>query len=429
MEKELVRLRIRPSRNGRSFSYFLDYVDPNGKRQRKSPGHRDEKKAKAEKAKLEKQLNMGVVAPESMRLSEFVAQSLKKTGDQIRESTREGYEATIKNFIKVIGDKDFQRVTLADGEFYRQYCLDDGNAPTTVTKKLKEITAMFQLAVKRRQLETNPLAYIAKPKCPEPEIHTYTDDECRRMVKAAKEFVEKANMTINAQWDLLILVALCTGLRRGELCNCLWSDIDLGEQTITISPKADTEKTWKWLIKDSDFRKVPLTEELVQMLIEHQSRQPEGYPYVFIPPARYDYIQQLRAEGKWKYRDSGIKTVARFNKVFLATLKRARIAQGTFHDLRRTAICYWFREGLSELEVKTLAGHANFETTHKYYLKVDREKSVRRAREASAQVMSRSGTLWRAPLSPCEVPEGPVAASAGNSCVYEGGQGQVDVTG
>jgi integrase len=207
-----------------------------------------------------------------------VAQSLKKTGDQIRESTRQGYEATMKNFIEVVGDKDYQKVTLADGEFYRQHCVDEGNAPATVTKKLKEIKAIFQLAVRRRQLEANPLAYIAKPKCPKTEIHTYTDDECRRMVKAAKEFTEKADMTINAQWDLLILVALCTGLRRGELCNCLWSDIDFGGQTITVTPKADTEGTWKWLIKDSDSRTVPLTEELVQMLIEHQIRQPEGYP-------------------------------------------------------------------------------------------------------------------------------------------------------
>jgi site-specific recombinase XerD len=236
---------MRPSRDGRTFSYFLDYVDPNGRRQRKSLGHADQRKAGIEKARLEKQLGMGVVAPESMRMSVFVAQSLKKTGDQIRESTREGYEATMRNFIEVIGDKDFQRVTLADGEFYRQYCLDEGNSPATVTKKLKEIKAMFQLALKRRQLESNPLAYIAKPKCPKTEIHTYTDDQCRRMVKAAKEFTEKANMAVNAQWDLLILVALCTGLRRGELCNCLWSDIDFEEQMIKVTPKANTEGTWK----------------------------------------------------------------------------------------------------------------------------------------------------------------------------------------
>jgi integrase/recombinase XerD len=372
---------------------------------------------------------MGAVAPESMRLSEFVGQSLKKTGDQIRESTRQGYEATMKEFIEVIGDKDFQRVTLADGESFRQYCLDESNSPATVTKKLKEITAMFQLAVKRRQLETNPLAYIDKPKCPEPEIHTYTDEECRRLVKAAREFTERADMGRNAQWALLILVDLCTGLPRGELCNCLWSDIDLEEQTIAVAPKADAEKTWKWLIKDSDCRTVPLTEELAQMLVEHQNRQPGGYPYVFIPPARYDHIQQLRAKRQWTYRDASTRAMARFNKVFSKIPRRAGIERGTFHDLRRTAICNWFREGLSELEVKTLAGHADFETTHKYYLKVDKEESVRRARKASAQAMSRSGTLWHAPLSFDEVPQRTASVSACEPGGYGECHEQVDVTG
>ena len=426
--KELVRLRMRPSRDGRSFSYFLDYVDPNGKRQRKSLGPADPKKAKAEQVKMDRQLRMGVVAPESLRLSEFVAQSLEKTGDQIRESTRQGYEATMKSFIAVIGDKDYQRVTLADGEFYRQHCLDEGNSPATVTKKLKEIKAIFQLAIKRRQLEANPLAYIAKPKCPKPEIRTYTDDECRRLVKAAREFTQTANLTVNARWDLLILVALCTGLRRGELCNCLWSDIDFEAQTIKVASKADTEGTWKWLIKDSDSRTVPLTEELVQVLAEHQSRQPEGYPYVFIPPGRYDHIQQLRAKGKWTYCDSRTRTVARFNKIFLMLLRRAGIAHGEFHDLRRTAICNWFIEGLSELEVMRLAGHTHFETTQRYYLKV-RDDSVDRARKASTQAMGRSGALWHAPMSPDETSKEPVVASVRDLDTYDGGHGQSSVTG
>ncbi len=47
---------------------------------------------------------------------------------------------------------------MADGKFFRQHCLDQGNSPATVSKKLTEIRAMFQLAVRRRQLETNPLA-------------------------------------------------------------------------------------------------------------------------------------------------------------------------------------------------------------------------------------------------------------------------------
>jgi len=423
MNKKLVRLRMRPSRDGRSFTYFLDYVDTNGKRQRQSLGRMEKQRAERERAKVERELNMGVVSSESMRLSEFVAESLKKTGDQIRESTRREYAATMRDFISIVGDKDYQRVTLSDGEYYRQHCLDQGNSPATVTKKLKEIKAIFQLAVKRKKLDENPLAHIAKPKCPRTEIHTYTDDECRRMVKAAREFCSEANMDNHLPWDLLILVALCTGLRRGELLNCLWSDIDLGEETITITSKDDTETTWKWCIKDSDSRTVPLTSDLTQMLIEHQSRQSEGYPYVFVPSGRYDCIQQLRAGGKWTYCDSRTKVIARFNRLLTKILTRAGIKRGNFHDLRRTAICNWFREGLSELEVMTLAGHTHFETTHRYYLKV-RDDSVARARKASAQALNWSGTLWRAPIPSSDTQDGHVDVNDSGNGSYVNDQGR-----
>lgn len=37
---------------------------------------------------------------------------------------------------------------------------------------------------------------------------------------------------------------------------------------------------------------VALSGDLTQVLVGHQNRQPEGHPYVFVPPARCDYIQK-----------------------------------------------------------------------------------------------------------------------------------------
>jgi hypothetical protein len=39
---------------------------------------------------------------------------------------------------------------------------------------------------------------------------------------------------------------------------------------------------------------------------------------------------------------------------------RAAVKTGEFHDLRRTAICNWFAQGLSEYEIMKVAGHADF---------------------------------------------------------------------
>ena len=67
-------------------------------------------------------------------------------------------------------------------------------------------------------------------------------------------------------------------MRRAELLNCTWGDVDFDAQTIEVNPKQNTKETWEWLVKDADHRTLPLTEEIVQMLADHQAQQPEGYP-------------------------------------------------------------------------------------------------------------------------------------------------------
>ena len=206
------------------------------------------------------------------------------------------------------------------------------------------------------------------------------DEECTRLLRAAGE----ANGVI-LRWDLFILIALCTGLRRGELFNTTWADIDFEKQVIRVWPKDDTEHTWEWHIKDTERRTLPLTDELVQLLVEHQAEQPEGYPYVFIPPKRYHYIQQLREKGKWSAR-LGNYPVKNFDRKFRQILERASIEQAQFHDSRRTCLTNWFAGGLSEFEVMTMAGHSSFETTRAFYLAI-RSDLVDRTRKASSQAM------------------------------------------
>ena len=132
---ELVRLRTRPSRDGKRFVYMLDYVDENGKRHRISLGHADRRRAMGERAQKERELRMGVMAPAPMKLSDFVEDSLARTGDQTRGSTQYEHRTAMRHFIEVVGDIDYQRVTFRHGELFRQARLDQGNTPATVSKR------------------------------------------------------------------------------------------------------------------------------------------------------------------------------------------------------------------------------------------------------------------------------------------------------
>jgi integrase len=379
--KKLVRLWKRPSRDGKRFSYVLIYQDERGKTRYESLGHTDGQKAKRQCSQKERELCMGYVKPGTMRLSELLEDSLHRTRGQVTESTLQEYNTAMRHFIRVMGNIDYRAIRHEHGEQFIQRCLDDGNRPATAKKKIVALKRLFNLAAQRDQLEDNPFRYVRSPKAPESEIHVYTDEECARLVKAARE----RRIGVPFRWDIFILTALCTGMRRGELLNTTWWDIDFAGQKINVSPKDDTKNTWQWRIKDTDRRSVPLTSEVVKLLIAHQAAQPEGYPYVFVTPKRYDNIQKARQLGKWTVRQ-GKCPVSNFRYQFLQILEHAGIDVGTFHDLRRTCITNWFAHGLSEFEVMIMAGHASFETTRKFYLAV-RTDIIERARKASAEAM------------------------------------------
>ena len=147
MTRQLVRLWKRPSYDGTRFTYYLLYTDQQGRRRQKSLGHVDRRKADRQRAKLARELRTDIVEPESMRLSHFLEDSMARTGDQIRESTRIDYDSAMRDFIKIVGNRDYQSVTHAHGEFFRQACLDEGNSSATVAKKLRGIKRLFKLVV------------------------------------------------------------------------------------------------------------------------------------------------------------------------------------------------------------------------------------------------------------------------------------------
>ena len=235
--KKLVKLNRRPLCGGRKFTYVLRYKDENGERKWETLGHTDRRKAEKQRAQKEKELRMGYVESGSMRLTDFMRDSLSRTGDQIRESTRQITEAAMSDFIRAIGNIDFQSVTLVHGELYRQTCLDSDNSKATVAKKLRHLKRLFQLAVNRKQLDENPLQHIAMPRVPKKKVSTYSDEQCRQILKASQDYVAETDPNSSLRWDLFISVALATAMRRAELLNCTWRDVDFDAETIEVCGK------------------------------------------------------------------------------------------------------------------------------------------------------------------------------------------------
>jgi integrase len=206
-------------------------------------------------------------------------------------------------------------------------------------------------------------------------------------------------------------MALGTGMRRGELMNITWRDIDFARMTVDVAPKMNREDTWEWHIKDTERRTLPLTAELVRLLVEHQMSQSEGCPYIFVPMTRYECIQEYRRAGQWDV-EKGRSPISKFCHHFNKIRSMVGIHTGTFHDLRRTCLSNWIVQGLSLHEVKELAGHAGIETTERFYLAV-RKDILDRARVASEA--SRKGqSVARLLRAPSESNEDPITLPVSN---------------
>jgi integrase len=210
---KLVRLWKRPSRDGKQFSYVLIYRDEHGKTRYESLGHSDRQKAIRQCAKRKRQLQMGYVEPGYMRVHDLLEDSLLRSRGSIAEGTYQEYDTAVRQFIQVIGDVDYRTICREHGEQFIRAYLNKGNRPATVAKKIATLKRQFNLAVERQQLEDNPFHHLKKPKAPDGEIHVYSDEECDRMVNAARDI----KIGRRYRWDMIVLTDLCTGMRRGEL--------------------------------------------------------------------------------------------------------------------------------------------------------------------------------------------------------------------
>jgi integrase len=238
----------------------------------------------------------------------------------------------MRDFVACVGNIHLLDIRYEHGERFIQHCLAQNLTAGTTTKKVKQLKRVFQLAEDRGQLDRHPLRRLKPPKVPKRKIRVFSDDEYHRLCKAAREREEKGSPI---KWELLIRMGLGTGMRRGELMNATWRDVDFANMTVDVAPKKDHGSTWEWHIKDTERRTLPLTAEVVTLLVEYQMSQPEGNPYVFVPMARYARIQQLRRAGQWTV-EKGRSPVSTFCHHFNRIRRLAGIETGTFHDLRRT---------------------------------------------------------------------------------------------
>lgn len=215
-------------------------------------------------------------------------------------------------------------IRLKDGERREQK-----TKASTVNRELALLKLLFKQAVAWKYTDANPASNVK----PFPESHDYED---RRVLgeEELKCLFEACKRSDNPILYEIVKVDVLSGLRKGELRNLLWDDVDFGTGIITVR-QTKTKNT---------FHK-PMTAALRQVLLSLRDK---------LPHARYVFSKlDGTAYGDWR-------------RSFKTACKRAGLKDVCFHTLRHTCFSFLGMQGRSELEIMSFSGHKSSAMVKRY---------------------------------------------------------------
>lgn len=206
-------------------------------------------------------------------------------------------------------------------EGYKRDRLEKVKGPT-VNRELACLKHMYTLAIKWGMAPENPVKGVEFLPENKHSMRVLSDEEAAQLIGAA-----------SPHFRPVLLTALNTGMRLGEILNLRWEDVNLREGFISVEQS-----------KSGEPRKIPTNSVLTDVL--RDVRMDRGDPYVFL--------------GRWG------KKVHSFRKVFETALKRAGIGKCRFHDLRHTFASNLVMSGVDIVTVKELLGHKTIQMTMRH---------------------------------------------------------------
>lgn len=237
----------------------------------------------------------------------------------------------------ILGGKITRQITSVDIATYRDQRLQQVNAktgktlsPATVRLEMSLLSNLFELGrIEWGICDDNPVLKVRKPKSPPGRERRLTPREERQIIRYAHNHR-------NTELFSIIVIALETAMRQGEILKLQWENINLKSR---VAHLPDT--------KNGTRRDVPLSLKARDALIRLgvQSKGP-----VF------------------SYKSQGIKSTWR------VMLQRLGIEDLHFHDLRHEAISRLFELGtLDMMEVAAISGHKSLSMLKRYtHLKAQR---------------------------------------------------------
>ncbi|MEW6116163.1 MAG: tyrosine-type recombinase/integrase [Nitrospirota bacterium] len=199
---------------------------------------------------------------------------------------------------------------------------------TTLNRELAILSKMFNLAIKQGWIDSNPCFGIERYKEPKDIGQHLSEEDEPKLLEAAKPY-------LNGDLIDMVILAIYTGIRKGQVISLHWDKIDLdGKRFETYN-----EKTNEWYV-------LPMAEMVYQMLLRRSESRKTGYVFQTAAGTQYDGMNVLH----W----------------FQRACKDAKLPKMRFHDLRHTTGSRLARLGCDIHFISGVLNHSQLSTTRRY---------------------------------------------------------------
>ena len=221
-------------------------------------------------------------------------------------------------------------------------------APASVVRYMAALSHAFTIAVNEwGWLEDSPMRKVKKPALPRGRIRFLSEDETDSKGETIDgertRLLKACEASDNPYLYTVVVLALSTGMRKGEIMSLTWDDVDLHQRRITL-----------YETKNGEIRVVPLASKALDLLKEHSKVRNLKTSLLF--PGK-----PIRSEGgKVTYKPIDLRAP------WLAALKKAKVDDFKFHDLRHSAASYLAMNGASLAEIAEVLGHKTLQMVKRY---------------------------------------------------------------
>lgn len=280
----------------------------------------------------------GLVVDDTIRFEEFVDRWYKeKVLIRLADSTRTGYQRVVrKHLMPLLSMIRMRDIRVDHANKLVQKLSAAGHSPKGINDIVGVLLTIMNDAMEWQCLARNPLSRYKLLKEPELHFDYWTAPEIRQFL----------NATISDPHHHLYILALNTGMRRGEICALKWDRIDLIRNQIIVSRTlgryglSETTKTGR-------KRYVPIN-SVVKNVFERLLQEKRG-EFVFCNE------EGTPVDAHHLYRD------------FQIAQKRAGFTKLIrFHDIRHTFASHFMMNGGNIYDLQKILGHTTLEMTQRY---------------------------------------------------------------